>query len=170
MKSIYAVYDRLMMALVWLAGAIVIGAFVLIIVDVSIRSFNYSPPSFTLAFIEYGLLYIAMLTAPYLVRQKKHVYIDALVSHFPEKLRVAVEKIVYVGCIATSLVFVYFSFLLFAESIESGIFEERGVDMPLWLLYAPLPICLLMVALEFFRFLIGNDSLYSARTEAKESI
>ncbi len=170
MKHVFAAYDYLLMALVWFAGAIVVGAFALIIIDVTIRSFNYSPPSYTLAVIEYGLLYIAMLMAPYLVRQKKHVYIDALVSQLPGRLRVAVEKMVYLVCIVTSLVFAYFSYQLVSQAIESGIFEERGVDMPLWLLYGPLPLCLTMVAVEFSRFLIGSDSLYGDRVEAKESM
>lgn len=170
MKLITGIYDAILMALVWLAGAIVVAAFALIIIDVSIRSFNYSPPSYTLAVIEYGLLYIAMLMAPYLVREKKHVFINVLVNLLPDSIRRIVEKLVYSACIITSLIFVYFSGLLFMEAIESGIFEERGVDMPLWLLYAPLPICLLMVAIEFTRFLFGYDSLYSDLTEVKESI
>ncbi|MDA0661898.1 MAG: TRAP transporter small permease subunit [Proteobacteria bacterium] len=170
MKRLLAVYDTMTMALVWLAGAIVLGMFILIVVDVTIRTLNHSPPAFTLAFIEYGLLYIAMLMAPYLLREKKHVYIDALIIRLPRRIRVIVEKIVYAGCTVTSLIFAGFSAQLLLEAIETGIFDERGVDMPLWALYAPLPLSFAMVAVEFFRLLCGSGTLYSDRTEARESV
>jgi TRAP-type C4-dicarboxylate transport system permease small subunit len=170
MKTIRSAYDRVVMALAWLAGAIIAATFVLIVVDVTIRSLGYAPPAFTLATIEFGLLYIAMLTAPYLVRLKTHVYIDALTSHLPDGLKRVVERIVYVICIATALTFAYFATILLAEAIQTGNYEERGIDIPLWLLYLPLPICLVSVAIEFARYLFGSDSFYGDRTKAKDSV
>lgn len=170
MKKITTAYDFVVVALAWLAGAIIAAAFVLIVVDVTIRTLGFAPPSFTLASIEYGLLYIAMLTAPRLVRLKTHVYIDAVTSHLPVPVRRVVEKLAYVICIVTALTVAYFASVLLIEAIQSGNYEERGIDIPLWLLYLPLPIGLVLVAIEFARYLFGADSLYVDRTAAKESV
>ncbi len=42
--------------------------------------------------------------------------------------------------------------------------------MPMWTLLAPLPPCFLMVAIEFVRYLVGIDSMYSTRTEVRDSV
>jgi C4-dicarboxylate transporter DctQ subunit len=47
----------------------------------------------------------------------------------------------------------------------------RGIDMPYWSLFLPMPICFLLVALEFARYLIGIDSYYSYDLgEVKDSV
>jgi hypothetical protein len=43
--------------------------------------------------------------------------------------------------------------------------------MPYWTLFLPMPICFLLVALEFARYLIGIDSYYSYDLgEVKDSV
>ncbi len=46
----------------------------------------------------------------------------------------------------------------------------RGVFMPAWLLFAPMPLCFLLVAGEFLRYLIGIDDMYGLRSDVKESV
>ena len=41
---------------------------------------RFQPPSHTLALTEYGLLYITMLAAPWLVREKGHVHIELVTA------------------------------------------------------------------------------------------
>jgi hypothetical protein len=67
-------------------------------------------------------------------------------------------------------VFSYFSFQLLIEAIESGQMDVRGEDMPMWTLLLPIPICFFLVAIEFGRYLIGLDSMYGDRTEARETV
>lgn len=170
MRTIASAYNFLIVALASLAGATIALVFILIVVDVMIRSLGVSPPAYTLAVVEYALLYITMFAAPYLVRQKGHVYIDALTSSFPTPLQRIVAKLVYLISIISALTFAYLSFMLFADAIASGIFEERGIDIPLWLLYVPMPVCFCLVAVEFTRFLVGIDTMYSDRTKTRESV
>jgi hypothetical protein len=39
--------------------------------------------------------------------------------------------------------------------------DVRGVDMPYWTLFLPMPLGFLLVALEFLRYLIGPYSYYT---------
>jgi C4-dicarboxylate transporter DctQ subunit len=161
-KSILRTYDWLITALAVLAGAVVAIIFVLIVLDVAWRELAGGSFAFTLGVVEYGLLYFTLLAAPYLVRQKGHVFIEAMVVRFPRGLRRALEIIVYLLCIAATLVFAYFSLVLLMEKIQSGTLDIRGIDFPSWVIVAPLAPCYLLVALEFLRFLIGPDSMYES--------
>ena len=71
--------DKVVTALAYLASAFIPCIFTMIVIDVSIRTIGITPPLFTSSIVEYGLLYIAMFSAPWLVRQKGHVAIEALV-------------------------------------------------------------------------------------------
>jgi TRAP-type C4-dicarboxylate transport system permease small subunit len=160
LRLLAAVYNALVLALAVAAGAIIAAMCLLIVVDVTIRSLGVRPPSFTIAVVEYSLLYITMFAAPYLVRHKNHVFIDALVSRLPVPLAAIIARIIYLIAIAAALVVAYFSGQLLFEAIASGLYEERGIDIPLWTLYLPMPLGFVLVAIEFARYLFGFDSMY----------
>jgi hypothetical protein len=50
---------------------------------------------------------------------------------------------------------------LFFEAFESQEQDLRGIDMPYWTLFFPMPIAFFLIALEFLRYLIGPVSYYS---------
>jgi TRAP-type C4-dicarboxylate transport system permease small subunit len=153
------------------AGATIVLAFVLIVADVTIRTIGRQPPAFTSAVVEYILLYFTLFAAPYLVRQKGHVFVDALISRLPRRPRWVVEKLVYLVCVVTSLAFSVIGFKLGFEAIESGTIEERSIDVPSWVDYWAVGPIFLLVAIEFARYLIGVDSMYrSAQAKAPESL
>ncbi len=120
-----------------------------------------SPPSFTLAVVEYALLWFAMSCAPYLVRNRGHVTIEAVVSVVPNMVRWVMAKIVYVVCMSVALIFTWYSGELLLEAFFSQEQDLRGIDMPYWTLFLPMPFCFFLVALEFLRYLIGPASYYS---------
>jgi TRAP-type C4-dicarboxylate transport system permease small subunit len=170
LKALASAYNLLIAALAALAGVTISSAFLLIIFDVSIRGLGFNPPAFTIPVVEYALLHFTLLAAPYLVRRKGHVYIDALLIRLPGAGRVVVEKIVYLICITSSLTFAYVSTGLLLESWQTGIFDERAIDMPQWLLYVTMPPCFFLVAVEFARYLFGFDTMYVDRTQARDSV
>jgi len=170
LRAVSAAYYHLIVALAFVAGASIAVAFVMIIVDVGMRTFGLSPPAFSSAVVEISLLYFTLLAAPYLVREKTHVYIDAVISRLHGRVRWTVEKVAYCICIATSLVFSFIGSQLAINALRFGTFEERSVDVPSWILYLPLGPIFLLVAIEFGRYLIGIDTMYRDSTQAGESL
>ena len=158
-------FDRLLdwvvTALAWFACAIIPCMFTMIVIDVSIRTFGYRPPLFTSSVVEYGLLYLAMCAAPWLVRQRGHVVIEALVSILPDAVRKPLAKIVYLVCASVSFLFAYLCWNIFVDYWNGGELDVRGVDMPYWSQFLPLPLCYLLCGLEFCMYLIGLRSYYS---------
>lgn len=170
MKRIGKAYDFLIKGLAVCAGIVIFTAFLLIVIDVSIRILGFQPPAFTIALVEYILLYFTMLAAPWLVRVKGHVFIDAVTQFLPRPLKWVLAKIVYAGCICSSLVFCVVSAQLLWEAFQSGDIDVRGVNMHLWVLYLPMPLASLLVAVEFGRFLIGIDDMYGYRGDVGENM
>jgi TRAP-type C4-dicarboxylate transport system permease small subunit len=145
----------------WVACAIIPCMFTLIAADVLIRWHGVTPPLWTSSVVEYGLLYLAMCSAPWLARERGHVVIEALISILSPALRQPLAKIVYLSCGAVSILFAWFSLELFWEAWVTGEEDVRGVDMPYWLLYLPMPLSFLLLGLEFFMYLAGLRHYYS---------
>lgn len=171
LRAIVSAYNAVIVGLAVAGSLIVAAIFISIVVDVLMRTAGLQPPPWTLTYVEYALLYFTMCCAPYLVRHKGHVLIEALVSILPFSVRRPLEKIVYISCIFGSLIFAYESYLLLAETWVSQRIDVRGVDIPLWILYLPMPAAYTLVAIEFARYLRGVDTLYSYDlSEAKDSM
>ena len=158
------------MALAWLAGAMTLAIFLLVVVDVTAREVVGSSLNYTIGTVEYALLYFTMFAAPYLVRTHGHVYIEALITRLPDTLRRWLEKVVYVICAVSCVIFAAVSTMLLVEKIESGVIDIRGIDFPGWLIVLPLPVCYGLVALEFLRFLVSGRSMYRAGGPASDSL
>ena len=170
MQGMVKAYNTLINGLAMCAGGAISAAFVLIVVDVLMRLAGLSPPAFTITVVEYILLYFTMFSAPWLVRVKGHVFVDALTQLMPGRVQRVFAKIVYFLSICSTLTFSYISFQLLVEAIVTGNLDVRGVFMPAWILFAPMPLCFLLVAAEFLRYLIGIDDMYGSRSDVKESV
>lgn len=169
MDRIADIYLQFITLLKTLAGIVIFCIFLLIVVDVLVRTIGFTPWQASSVLVEYGLLWFTMLVAPWLARHKSHVFIDAITQLLPPAIQRIVAKFVYLSCTFFSLVVVYYSLRLLIASITEGQIDVRAVDMPLWSLLAPIPLCFLLVSIEFLRFLLGYDSMYGSRTDVRES-
>ena len=170
MKAIIKGYNFVLNGMAVLAGILIFLCFVMIVVDVTMRIIGLNPPLFTLAVVEYILLWFTMLAAPWLVRIKGHVFIDAVTQFLPTAIKNVVAKIVYSICIITSTIYGVHATGLLVVAVQKEMVDVRSIDMPLWSLYGPMPLCFFMVAIEFARYLIGIDDMYSQSPEEREGV
>jgi TRAP-type C4-dicarboxylate transport system permease small subunit len=176
MKIIIDAYNYLLQGMRVASGVVIFSVFLMICADVFMRLDIFMrltgipPCSYISGVVEYGLLWFTMLAAPYLVRIKGHVFIDAITQLLQPRYQAVMAKFAYLICICSSLVFAYYSFDLLVLAIVDNQIDTRGEDMWQWTLMLPIPICFFMVAFEFIRYLIGIDSMYGDRTEVKDSV
>ena len=170
MASLVAGYNAVLNGLRVLSGVVIFTVFLLIVADVFMRLVGIPPWTYISAIVEYGLLWFTMLAAPYLVRIKGHVFIDAITQLLPAAPQRVMAKIAYAICIVSCLVYFWFSLLLLIEAIMTGQIDTRGEDMMQWTLLLPIPICFFLVTIEFGRYLIGIDTMYGDRTDVKDTV
>ena len=163
-------HDWLIHTFKFIAGLIVLAIFVLITLDVLLPLVGIQPWDGTLGVVEYGLLWFTILAAPWLARIKGHVFIDAVAVMLPPAVKKVTSKIAYLVAITGSLMLAYYSWLLLVESYVDENIDERSIELMLWWIYAPMPICFALVAIEFIRYLIGIDDMYGSRTDVKEGM
>lgn len=160
MRWLIRLYDGLVYGLALLAGAAVALIFLLIVADVTARELLSRPFIFTVGTVEYLMLYFTMFAAPYLMRTHGHVYIEALISYLEPPARAVLEKVVGVACAAACGLVAVMAAQLLLEKIDSGALDIRSIDIPGWVIVAPLPLCYAMVGIECLRLVFGRDSLW----------
>jgi len=171
LRSVVRIYDGVFKLLAVCAGITIVAIFLSIVTDVLMRVCGLQPPPWTITYVEYALLYFTMFCAPYLVRHKGHVVIESLVSVLPGPVRRTMAKITYFLCFLGALTFAYQSVLLLSEAWASQRIDVRGVDIQMWTLFFPMPVSFGLIASEFLRYLISQDTIYTYDlTNAKDSI
>ena len=161
MQPIFKAYTALLYAMALVAGATLIWLMVSVIVSVLMRNAGLQPFAWLFTSAEYGLLYMTMLGAPWLVREKGHVHIELVTAALPDGLRQVVSRSVAGLCVVVSLILAWKGFELFQTNIERSDFDVRAYYVPRWILTISFPIAFGMMAIEFARFVFGSDLMHS---------
>jgi TRAP-type C4-dicarboxylate transport system permease small subunit len=156
-------YDALVTAAWWGAMLCASAMLLLIVADVSLRIAGFRPPAATIGLVEYSLLYLAMLSAPRLVRDGQHIVVETVVGALSGWPRLVLEKAIYLAAAVTCAVLGTAAWILTSEKVASGTLDLRGIDLPSWLLPAPIALGCALCAVEFLRFLLTRHSFYTAR-------
>lgn len=166
MRGLVKAYDGLVVGLACIAGALPLFILTAVVLNVASRALDLQPPLWTQAYSEFSLLFCAMLSAPWLVHVRGHVFVEAFLIRFPGPIRRVAEKAVYTLCIIVALIVFYYSLDKFIVSLSSGEYEARSVDVPLWVEFSSMPVSFLLIAIEFARYLFGRESMYGGTAPA----
>ncbi|MGH6792519.1 MAG: TRAP transporter small permease [Methyloceanibacter sp.] len=168
MPGLRALYRRLLELLAVGAGVLLAAMAAAIVLDVVVRNLGLQPPAHTLTLTEYGLLYATMLGAPWLVREKGHVYIELVTAAVSPRTRFWLTRVVYGLCVLTCVVIFYFALEVTISHYQRAVIDVRSFDMPRWLLTASMPLSFGLMTIEFGRFLLGLDSMHTGHAGIHE--
>ena len=143
-----------------LAGLLIGAVCLLIVYDVAARNFGGQPPASTVALTEYALLYFTMGAAPWLVRQRGHIVVEVFFSMMNPLIQKGLKIAALVLCAAVSIAIAVLASLLALEAMSRGEIEVRSLDTPRWVLFLPIAVGFLLMAVEFFRLLIIGGSVF----------
>lgn len=160
MRVALRLYDRLIGLLAWLAGALLVLMFVAIVVDVIVRNLGFQSSAHLFTFTEYALLFVPCLGAPWLVREKGHVYVEIGLDLLSPASRRRAVVLIGLVCITVSLILAWYGFEVVGRGYVLGDKDVRSFDAPRWALVLCIPVAFLLMASEFARHLLkGEDFL-----------
>lgn len=151
-----------------IAGVTLVWLMVSVIVSVVMRNAGLQPFAWLFTSAEYGLLYMTMLGAPWLVREKGHVHIELVTAALPDGARWVVSRTVAVACVVVCLILAWKGVELFLTNIERGDYDTRAYYYPRWMLTITFPISFGLMAIEFSRFIFGSDLMHSGEAGIHE--
>mgnify|MGYP001822356004 CR=1 FL=1 len=168
MNPIIKLYNALLYTMAFTAGAMLMWLMISVIASVVMRNIGVQPFAWLFTSSEYGLLYMTMLGAPWLVRKRGHVHIELVTSVLSEGLRRIVSRSVATGCVVVCLVLAWKGIDLFLTNVERGDFDTRAYYYPRWLLTITFPLSFSIMAVEFSRFVFGDELMHSGEAGVHE--
>ncbi|MGE3643074.1 MAG: TRAP transporter small permease [Beijerinckiaceae bacterium] len=170
MRAISKAYDGLIYGLAIAGGLVLAMIFVFVLMDAIMRDLLISPPPWSGPANEYGLLYVTMFAAPWLVRTRGHVLLELARQKLSPPKALLLERAVYVFCIAICAILAWHAINLYVEAWSTGEEDNRGIDIPRTWLYAPPAIAFPLMAVEFARYLFGYGSIYEGTSVSGETV
>ena len=146
-------FGRLFDLLAALAALLLLAMVLLVTADIVLRNLTRGSISWANEVTEYALYLTTLLTAPWLLRRGQHVRIDMILALVPPRLAWVMEAAADIVGLAASLVLIWYGAIMTMQSARLGSLTIKNLVFPEWWLLWPLPMCFVLIALEFvFRF------------------
>ncbi len=151
----------------WCAGLLIAAMMLVITLDVVLRNLGYQSSAHFFTFTEYALLIVPCLGAPWLVREKGHVYVEILLMHLGPRRRAVLRTGIGLLCVAVCVVLAWYGFEVTLRDYLGNEKDVRSLDMPRWMVVGWIPVSFLMMAIEFARFLWKRENFLQPLSELK---
>ena len=142
-------FGRLFDILAALAALLLLAMVLLVTADIVLRNIARIGFPWANEVTEYALYLTTLLTAPWLLRRGQHVRIDMMLVLVPPRLAWMMEAAADIVGLAASLVLIWYGSVMTAQSARLGSLTIKNLVFPEWWLLWPLPLCFVLLALEF---------------------
>ena len=168
MRALIRIYDALLVFMALIAAGTLVWLMISVVLSVVMRNIGIQPWAWLFTSAEYGILYMTMLGAPWLVRERGHVHIELVTAALRPRVRRIVSRVVAAACVAVSLILAWYGLELFLTNVERKDYDVRAYFYPRWLLTITFPIAFSFMAIEFARFVFGSELMHSGEAGIHE--
>lgn len=163
MSPLIRFYNKLVDSSAYLSGLMLVWLMTAVVLSVLIRNFGAQPPAWLFSSTEYSMFYLTLLGAPWLVREKGHIFIEIAINNLPSKMLNIVSKIVMLMCAMISLVLAWKGLELTISNIKDNDYDVRTYFIPMWFFTIAYPISFTLIAIEFSRFIFSKDTYHNSQ-------
>ena len=168
LRVLIRVYDGVVSLMAFVAGAALVWLMVAIVWSVGMRNLGMQPHAWLFTSTEYGVFYMTMLGAPWLVRKRGHVHIELVTAALPVLLRQILSRLVALTCVLVCAYLAWRGYLLVQTNLARIDFDVRAYFYPRWLLTIAFPVSFGLTAVEFARFVFGRELMHSGQAGIHE--
>ena len=149
MRRLSTGFGRMLDALAALAAITLLVMVAVVTADVILRNVTRAGLPWANEVSEYTLYLITMLSAPWLLRQGRHVRVDLVNTAVSPGVARWMEIVADVLGLSVCLVFVVYGTIMTWQSFQLGSITIKNLVFPEWWLLGPLPLAFLLLAIEF---------------------
>jgi len=164
-KAVAKLHDGLVYGMAFIAAFLMAAMMVVITLDVVLRNLGYQSSAHFFTFTEYALLIVPCMGAPWLAREKGHIYVEILLQSLPARARWRLTMAIGAICIVVCLIIAWFGFEVAIRDFLQNEKDVRSLDMPRWMVVGWIPLAFLMMAIEFARFLWRGEEFLAPMAE-----
>lgn len=151
MKKLSSLFDRLLSAMGGVsAGLLALGTLV-ITVEIFIRGLGIGSLPWAIEAVEYALLGVTFLAAPWVLWKGAHVRVDILVEIMPPKMQRAADLLANISGVVVCAVIFYYGLVSTIGLYNSDTRIFRVLVVKEWWLFSLVPFSCALMLIEFAR-------------------
>jgi len=155
MKTIGTTFDKTLVVLFWIAGALLVFSTIGTCIDVILRYCFNRPIHWMLEVTEYIMLYIPFLGAALVLKEEGHIRVDILLNHFGDRTRGWLNIITSLVAGLVMLTYTVFGAQVTLDYYKRGIPSLESLKTPMFLILMIIPVGGFFFTLQFFRQTYG---------------
>ena len=164
MRYVGKAYEAVLYGMAGLAGLLMVAMMTTIFIDVVLRNLGYQSSAHFFSFTEYALLAVPCLGAPWLVREKGHIYVEMFLMALAPAPRAIAVRAIGVLCIVVCVVLAWYGGVITVNDFIHAERDVRSFDMPRWIVVGFIPLSFAMMAVEFLRFIVRGENFLGAQS------
>jgi TRAP-type C4-dicarboxylate transport system permease small subunit len=145
------IFDRIIDFMAFLAGLLIVGAVLIVCLEVCMRYFFHRPLIWTVEVCEYILFTLTFLGTPWLLKKGGHVNVDIVVEHLGKQARKYMNLISCGVGVFICGVITWFSMTAAWDSYTSGIVVTKTLTIQKHYFLLLIALGYLLLLLEFAR-------------------
>jgi len=144
-------FDRVIDFMAFLGGLLLVGAVLIVSVEICMRYFFRRPQVWTVEVCEYILFALAFLAAPWLLKKGGHVSVDIVVEKLNAQIRRALNLLSCGIGICISALITWFSIVTAWDCYQSGVVVTKTLTIPKHYFLLLITLGYFLLILEFGR-------------------
>lgn len=168
MRSIQLAYEKFLQAMVVIAGLTLVWLMVAVVISVLQRNMGIQSWAWLFVSTEYGMFYLTLLGAPWLVRKRGHVHIELLTASLPSQYLNGFSRLIALIATLICAVLAFKGVELVMLNLERGDLDVRAYFFPTWMLSLAFPVSFGLMTVEFARFVFGSEVLHTGVAGVQE--
>ncbi|WP_372987146.1 TRAP transporter small permease [Marinobacter sp.] len=160
MSPFVRLYDKLVDGLAFVSGLMLLWLMIAVVASVLIRNIGGQPPAWLFTSTEYSMFYLTLLGAPWLVRERGHVFVEVAIARLPSGAIDVLSRIVMFVCAGISFVLAWKGLELVISNVQDGDYDVRIYFIPMWIFTVTYPISFTLMGIEFTRFIFAKNTFH----------
>lgn len=162
MKTLSSLFDRLLDVMGGIAAALLAAATLAITAEIVIRGLGIGSLPWVTEAVEYTLLGVTFLAAPWVLKKGAHVRVDIVVENMPPRAQRTADLAANLAGIVVCAVIFYYGLKSTIGLYETGTRIFRVMVVKEWLLFSLVPISCALMLIEFARRIVRGSRLRGA--------
>lgn len=134
-----ALFERLTLALAWVAAALFVATGAMLSWEVAARYFFTAPTIWAAELSQLCLIWGVLLATPWLLSAGRHIAVDAAAQRLPDAMRRWTEAAAMLVVAAVSGVVTVYGWRIFLDSFERGRTTGSMLNLPSWVAEGAVP-------------------------------
>jgi len=148
MPFLVSYFERVTLGFAWVAAWLFALSGAMLSYEVVARYFFLAPTKWAAELSQLCLIYGTLLSMSWLLQHRRHIQINAVTTHLPDRVHRVTALVTMVILIAFCIYVTAYGWMIFADSFERGRTTGSLLDLPSWIAELPVPVLFAVLGVQ----------------------